>query len=117
MRPREAQRRDARRMLGFALAAALAMPASGLACETCIEDQIASTYDHAVVAKAQAAGQLILYTAVRGKNAGTARSDAKIRQAIASVAGVDRSSIRLSAAPPAASFAWNAKRLPSGSVL
>jgi len=104
-------------MAVLALAAALALPAAGLACETCIEDQIAATYDHAIVANAQASGQAVLYAAVRGKNAGAAGSDATIRRAIASVAGVDASSIHLSAAPPTASFAWNAKRLPSAAVL
>ena len=117
MSPRAAQWRDVRRLPRFVLAAAIAVPASGLACETCIEDQIAATYDHAVVAKAEAAGHLILYAAVRGSNAGTARSDAKIRRAIASVAGVDRRSIRLSPAPPAASFAWDPQRLASATVL
>ena len=117
MTPRAAHRSDARRVPGFALAAVFVMPVSGFACETCIEDQIAATYDHAVVAKAEVSKQLILYAAVRGKNAGTASSDAKVRRAIASVAGVDRSSIRVSAAPPAASFAWDAKRLRSGTVL
>lgn len=117
MRSRGACPGGERRLLGFALVTVLAMPVSSLACEICVEDQVAATYDHAVVAQAEAAAHFVLFTAVRGKTAGTASSQTTIRSAIASVAGVDRSSIRLSAAPPAVSFAWNPKGLASGAVL
>ena len=117
MRSRDVCRRGERRMLAFVLAAALALSLSAFACEICVEDQVAATYDHAVVAKAEATGHFILFTAVRGKTAGAARSEATIRWAIASVAGVDRKSIRFSAEPPAASFAWNPKYLAPATVL
>ena len=113
MRSRKAERR----ISVFALAAALALPVPGLSCEICVEDQVAATYSHAVVMKAEATGYFVLFTAVHGKIAGDGHSEATIRRVIASVAGVDRSSIRLSAAPPAASFAWNPKRLAPGAVL
>src|SRR5262245_8561352 len=111
------RRKAERRISVLALAAALALPLPGFACEICVEDQVAATYDHAVVEKAEAAGHLVLFTAVHGKTAGAAHREAAIRSAIASVAGVDRSSIRLSADPPAASFAWDPKRITSRTVL
>jgi hypothetical protein len=90
---------------------------SPLACGICVEDQIAATYDHEVLARAEAAGRDVMYAAVHGKNAGAPRSDALIRQAIGAVSAVDRNSIRLSLLPPAASFAWDSKRHGSGAVL
>jgi len=99
----------------FALA--LALPCPALACGICVEDQVAATYDHAVVARAEASGHRVLYAAVHGRNAGAPRSDATLRRAIASVAGADRNSIRLSALPPAASFAWNPRRSGAGAML
>jgi hypothetical protein len=102
----------------FCFAAALALlapPAS--ACEICVEDHVAATYDFAVIAKAQAAGHDLMFTAVRGGKAGAPGSQAIIRRAIAAVSGVDRDSIRLSVGPPAASFAWDPKRHPPRAIL
>jgi len=87
------------------------------ACEVCVEDHVAATYDHAVVAGAEAAGRKVLFVAVRGKDAAAPASEATIRKALAAVPGVDRASIRFSAFPSAASFAWNPKRYDSGEVL
>jgi len=99
-------------------AAALALFAhSAFACEICIEDQVAATYDFAAVTKAQAAGRGIMFTAVHGRNAGAPGSAAIIRRTIAAVPEVDQDSIRLSIVPPAASFAWDPKRHPPGTVL
>jgi hypothetical protein len=104
------------RQVLLAMALALRAP-SPLACGICVEDQIAATYDHEVLVRAEAAGRDVMYAAVRGRNAGAPRSDAMIRQAIGAVSGVDRNSIRLSLLPPAASFAWDSKRHGSGAVL
>ena len=102
----------------LALAAALALSVRpALACGICVEDQVSATYDHDVLIQAEAAGRDVLYTAVRGRNAGSPRSHAVIRRALAVVAGVDRDSIRLSVLPPAASFAWDSKHHASGAIL
>jgi uncharacterized protein (DUF2236 family) len=87
------------------------------ACEICVEDHVAATYDYAVVAKAEAAGQKVLFVAVRGKDAAAPASEAAIRRALAAMAGVDRASVRYSAFPSAASFAWSAKRISSADLL
>ena len=102
----------------LALASALALSVCpALACETCVEDQVSATYDHEVLIRAEATGRDVLYTAVRGRNAGSARSHAVIRQALAVAPGVDRDSIRLSGLPPAASFAWDSKHHASRAIL
>ena len=102
----------------LALAAALALSVRpALACGICVEDQVSATYDHEVLMQAEANGRDVLYTAIRGRNAGSPRSHAVIRQALAVVPGVDTDSIRLSGLPPAASFAWDSKHHASGATL
>jgi len=86
------------------------------ACEVCVEDHVAATYDYAVVAKAEAAGQHVLFVAVRGRDAGAPRGEVAVRKAL-SAAGADSASIRYSAFPTAASFAWNPKRSSSAEIL
>jgi hypothetical protein len=77
---------SARRLFRAAcvLAAAFALwsrPAP--ACEICVEDHVAATYDYGVIAKAEAARQKVLFVAVRGKDAAAPAGEA------AGVAGVD----------------------------
>ena len=88
-----------------------------LACEICVEDQIAATYDYGVLVRAEAAGLNVLFAALRGDTASAPQSEAIVRRTISTLSGVDRSSIRLSAVPSAASFAWDPKRYPSGAIL
>src|SRR4249920_177616 len=88
-----------------------------LACGICVEDQVSATYDHEVLIQAEGNGYDVLYTAVRGRSAGSPRSNAVIRRVLADVAGVDKDSIRLSGLPPAASFAWDSKHHASGAIL
>jgi uncharacterized protein (DUF2236 family) len=103
------------RLLWVLAAAPWSRPAP--ACEICVEDHIAATYDHGVIARAEASGQNVLFVAVRGKDVAAPRSEAAIRGALAAVAGVDRASVRYSVFPAAASFAWNPKRISSADVL
>jgi len=87
------------------------------ACEVCVEDHVAATYDYGVVAKAEAAGKKVLFVAVQGKDAAAPQSEAAVRRALSAVRGVDAASIRISAFPSAASFAWNPESYDSGAVL
>jgi uncharacterized protein (DUF2236 family) len=87
------------------------------ACEVCVEDHVAATYDYGVVARAEAAGQKVLFVAVEGKDAAAPQSKAAVRRALSAVRGVDPASIRVSAFPSAASFAWNPESYDSGAVL
>jgi hypothetical protein len=90
------------RCLLVVLALAPASPA--LACGACVEDKIAATYDHAVVADAAARHRVVVFAAVEGP--GDAAEGAKaLASAAGRVAGVDRASVRTAAFPRALSFA------------
>jgi hypothetical protein len=90
---------------------ALAAPAVW-ACGVCVEDKVAATYDYAVVQRALAHGQVVVYCEVNG------RADAaRVRQAAARLPALDRDSVRLSTAPAALSFALDAaKQSPKAAV-
>ena len=88
-----------------------------LACEVCVEDHVAATYDFEVMSKAEAAGRSVLFVALRGKDATAPRSKQAIQRAVSAMPGVDGGSVRFSAVPPAASFAWDAERIGSGEIL
>jgi hypothetical protein len=75
-------------------------PAASLACGACVEDKIAATYDHGVVEQAVANGDVIVFCEVTGS------LDAqRLMQATRRVHGINPKSVRLSAQPPALSFA------------
>ena len=109
---------DSMRRNSCSLAAAIVLWAQPvLACEVCVEDHVAATYDFQVMSKAEAAGRSVLFVALRGKDATAPRSKEAIQRAVSAVPGVDGGSVRFSAVPPAASFAWDAERLGSGEIL
>jgi hypothetical protein len=107
----------ARTRCSLVAAAILLCARPALACEVCVEDHVAATYDFQVVSKAQAAGRAVLFVALRGKDATGPRSKAAIRRAVSAMPGVDGASVRFSAVPPAASFAWDPEGLGSGEIL
>lgn len=83
---------------------AIAAPAA-LACGVCVEDKVAATYDHAVLQRAGAQGQAVVFCEFSGA------ADAKrIRAAARQVPGLDVVSLRLSAQPAAVSFAIDPAR-------
>jgi hypothetical protein len=90
------------RIVTLALAAALS--ASALACGVCIEDKIAATYDHAVVLRAVARHQVMVFGEIEGAADMKAATDAIVRTA-PQVRGIDRKSVRISVSPAAFSFA------------
>ena len=78
------------------IAAALAAiaPAASLACGACVEDKVAATYDHAVVERAAASGDVMVFCEVTGP------LDAQhLKQAMRRVHGVRPQSVRVSAQP------------------
>ena len=73
------------------------------ACGHCSEDKIAAVYDYAAVTAATARGATLIYAAIDGGAALThAARAARVRQALAATAGVDRGSVRVSEEPSAA---------------
>jgi hypothetical protein len=103
------------RLIWRLIAALMAAGVSGAgwACGACIEDKVAATYDHAVVRRAIAAGQQVVFVAIDGSE----RADAFDRKiAGARVAGVVAGTVRTSRAPPAFSFALDAKETPARAI-
>ena len=89
-----------RRALVFAAALVVFAPAASLACGACVEDKIAATYDHGVVEQAVANGDVIVFCEITGS------LDAqRLMQTTRRVHGIKPKSVRVSAQPPALSFA------------
>jgi hypothetical protein len=95
--------------LGLAAVSAAAvgwMPPQARACNACLEDKIAATYDWHVVAQAARVGHAIVFIAIRGPvRPGDAPLERALARQLGALPGVDRGSVRVSLAPPAASFA------------
>lgn len=102
----------------FAAALGLAfMPAASLACGVCIEDKVATTYDHALAGRALAAGRVVVFAEVTGEGDPKARVRSA-RTAAAKVPGVDRATIRTNDAPPVISFVLDPKaRTPEAALV
>ena len=92
---------------------ALCVPASAWACGACIEDNIAATYDHAVIKRALEKHQQVVFVSVEGD---VKAVDASRRIASANVSGVVRGSVRTSASPLAFSFGLEANRSPAHTI-
>ena len=103
------------RALGVAIiAAGLAIAApSASACGVCVDDKVAATYDHAVIERAAASGQQVVFVAVDGPVDGDAlgRKIGKAR-----IKGVVAGTVRLSATPAAFSFVLDAREDPARAV-
>ena len=82
-------------LLSAALLLAIHDPAA-LACGVCVEDKIASVYDHAVVIRALSLKHQVLFFALDGRLAGTAAERQVLERAAAAVHGVDAGSARVS---------------------
>lgn len=77
-----------------------------LACNACLEDKVAATYDWQVVTAAARSGHTMVYTALHGAvRPGDTAIAAEITRRLSLVPGIDRRSIRIALAPAAVSFA------------
>jgi hypothetical protein len=82
------------------------MPLSGQACGACVEDKVAATYDHQVVQRAEAAGDIVVFCEIEG-----APDLQRLSQVARRQPGIRAASVRTSANPAAISFAVNPNRL------
>ncbi len=99
-------------MRGTELLAVLLLASSrALACGYCVEDQVAATYDHAVVTHALARKHHVAFLHVEGR-----ASRKALEQAIYSAPGVDRCTVRVSADLLTVSFAFNPSRATLGAI-
>ena len=100
----------------FAMAVAIA-PAMGLACGVCIEDKVATTYDHALASRALASGRVVVFAEVTGDGDAKARVRSA-RAAAARVPGVERATIRTHESPEVLSFVLDPKaRTPEAALV
>ena len=97
-----------RRVIALAalVAAAAAWTAPARACNLCVEDKIAATYDWQLAQSAARVGHVIVFVELHGPmRDGDHALERELSRKVAAVPGVDRGSVRISLAPAAASFA------------
>ena len=80
------------------------------ACGICIDDRIASCYDHAVVTAAKAKGHEVVFFAINGDIVRGDDTRRAVLAAIAALPGVQRASGRVSLENAALSFAFDPAR-------
>ena len=80
-------------------------PSLAFGCGVCIEDKVAATYDHAIVTKAAAKKQLVVFGAVDGANINAGQVTKRIVATAGDIKGVQRGTTLASVEPPAFSFA------------
>jgi hypothetical protein len=81
-----------------------------IACGICVDDKVASAYDHGVVAGAKARGDAVAFLAIEGPLARSAETRGAVLRAIRSAGGVQRASARVSLESAALSFAYDPRR-------
>ena len=80
------------------------------ACGYCVEDKIASTYDHALVSRALGAGHHVAFYHLEGPVAADAATRRAIVAATESTPGVDKGSVRFAPETLTVSFAYDPRR-------
>ena len=80
------------------------------ACGYCVEDKVASAYDHAVVARAVSMGHHVAFYHLDGALTQNEATKRALRSAAESVPGVDKGSARVSLNTLTIAFAFDPKR-------
>lgn len=95
----------------------LALNAPGVfACGYCVEDKIASTYDHAVVTQALARRHQIAFFHIDGAVVPGEATKRSLEATAESTPGVDKSSVRVAVDTSTISFAFDPRRAPLAAV-
>jgi hypothetical protein len=104
-------RHPARATLAAVFLAAAIDAAPARACNACVEDKVAATYDWQVVSAAARSGHTVVFARLDGPvTPGDAGLEMSLRRRHDAVQGVDAGSVRTSLAPPAVSFAADLRR-------
>lgn len=98
-------------LTGAGLALALHAPGA-LACGYCVEDKIASTYDHAVITQALARKHHVAFFHIDGPLAPGDASKHALEAAVLSTLGVDKGSVRVAVDTLTLSLAFDPARTP-----
>lgn len=96
----------------IALAGFLFCASRALACGYCVEDKVASTYDHAVVLKALSQKHQVAFFHIDGPIPPGDSSKRWLESAAESVPGVDKGTVRVAVDTMTLSFAFNPGRVP-----
>lgn len=97
-------------MRPFGLAFLAFWSLEAVACGICIDDKVASCYDHAVVAKARASGHEVAFFAIDGPVIVNAENRTRILKTIQTHRGVLPGTARVSLENAALSFAYDPGR-------
>ena len=95
---------------------ALVTGSNSFACGICIDDKVASSYDHAVVAQAKQRGHEVAFFAIEGPLVRSAETRGAVLRAIRSANGVQGASARVSLENAALSFAYDPARTTLAAV-
>ena len=97
--------------MNYLLLAVLAfMSLEAAACGVCIDDKIASCYDHAVLARAKQRGHAVAFFAIQGDIVRDPETRRDVNRAIDGARGVLRGTARVSLENAALSFAYDPAR-------
>ena len=102
--------------LGFALLLTANAPGS-FACGVCVEDKIAAVYDHTMVTRAFETGHQVLFCAIEGDIIPSNTLTRELRQALESIPGVDRGSVRVSLEAASLVFIFDPSRASGVALL
>ena len=106
------ERRTVARVAALTTALVAFAPAASQACGACDEDKVAATYDHGVVTRAAAGGDVMVFCEVIGP-----LDVPRLKAAAQRVRGIKAQSVRVSTQPAALSFAVDPKlRSPQAAV-
>ena len=96
--------------------AALSFAGSVWACGHCLEDRIASVYDHALVERSQQQGRKIMYLRWDGPVVRDAALSRAMAAAAAGVAGVKALDVRVALEPPTLAVPYDPRHMTSDSL-
>ena len=91
--------------------------AAASACGHCIEDKVASVYDHAVVMKALGRSHHVAFFGIDGPLEPGESMKRALITLVDGTSGVDKGSVRVSVESGALSFGFDPKRVPLGRLL
>lgn len=94
----------------------LLAPLAALACGHCLEDRIASVYDHSAVERAKLQKHTLMYLVWDGPLTHDAATRRWLVRTVAAVPGVVAGSVRVSLEPPTIALAFDAARTKAAAL-
>ena len=94
----------------------LAAPLAAQACGYCVEDKVASVYDHAAIVRALQASQTVVFFAIDGSLSPGDAQRRKLESLFSSTSGVEKGSVRLAMETATVSLAFDPRRTTLGKL-